>query len=170
MLECIILGDSIAKGISMAYPECKSYSVVGASSSYWHKTFKGVNLKAATVIVSLGANDKGLSMQDQLEQILSVRDRIKSKNIIWINPPCNDLFCNKYANYTVQTISTIFGDTLLETVKLSKDGIHPTPEGYKELAALIKARSKPQTVLPMWPSDKWGHTNLGPPSHFSPQK
>jgi lysophospholipase L1-like esterase len=169
MLECIILGDSIAKGISMAYPECKSYSVVGISSSNWSKTFGHVDLKAATVVVSLGANDKGLSMQDQLVQILSVRDRIKSKNIVWINPPCNDLFCNKYANYAVQTISTIFSDTLLETVKLSKDGIHPTQEGYKEMAALIKAKAKPQTVLPMWPSDRWGQTTLGPPSYLLPQ-
>jgi len=169
MLECIILGDSIAKGISMAYPECKSYSVVGISSSNWSKPFGHVGLKAATVVVSLGTNDKGLTLQEQLLQILSVRDKIKSSNIIWINPPCNDIFCNKEANYVVQSLSTMFSDTLIETVKLGKDGIHPTADGYKEMAALIKAKSKPQTVLPMWPSDRWGQTTLGPPTSLLPQ-
>jgi len=170
MLECIILGDSIAKGISQHYHECKNYSVVGISSSGWNKTFSRVDLEAAIVIVSLGANDKGLFITEQLLQLLSTRDRIKSPNIVWINPPCNEKFCNKEANYVIQTMSTVFGDSIVETVKLSRDGVHPTSAGYKDMAEQIKAKFKPQTVLPMWPVEKWGTTNLGSPTHLLPQK
>lgn len=169
MIECIILGDSLAKGVSQYYTECKSYSVIGISTFNWNKTYGHVDLEAATVIVSLGTNDKGLSITDQLLQLLSTRDRIKSPNIIWINPPCNDKFCNKEANYVIQTMSTLYGDKLIETVKLGRDGVHPTSAGYKEMAEQIKAKSKPQTVLPMWSADKFGQTNLGSPRSLLPQ-
>jgi hypothetical protein len=169
MIECIILGDSIARGVSQHHSVCKNYSVVGINTSTWNKTYGHVDLEAATVIVSLGTNDKGLSITEQLLQLLSTRDKIKSPNIVWINPPCNDKFCNKEANYVIQTISTLYGDTIIETVKLGRDGIHPTSTGYKEMAEQIKAKSKPQTVLPMWSAEKFGQTNLGTPKSLLPQ-
>ena len=37
MLECLIVGDSIAVGTAMARPECVSLSKGGINSSQWNR-------------------------------------------------------------------------------------------------------------------------------------
>jgi lysophospholipase L1-like esterase len=38
----------------------------------------------------------------------------------------------------IEIIAMNFGDTVLPIPNLSKDGVHPTTSGYKELAKSIK--------------------------------
>ena len=59
MLECLIIGDSIAVGTAQARPECVSYARGGWNSQQWNRDYlaKASKSPAKTVIISLGAND-----------------------------------------------------------------------------------------------------------------
>ena len=57
MLECLILGDSIAVGTANVRTECVSYSVGGLNTWQWNKRFANKELMANSVIISLGTND-----------------------------------------------------------------------------------------------------------------
>ena len=161
MIECLIIGDSIAKGMSLFQRECVSHSIVGINSFQWNKRFVKVDLEAATVIISLGTNDKGINTLDQLNQL---RLRVKSNNVVWVLPPCNQTFCNSDANYSVAAIALINDDLIIKTDKLSVDKIHPSGNGYKDLVEQARATMKPVVSVPMWPAEKFGQTNLGPPT------
>ena len=54
MLECMIIGDSIALGTAHVRTECVSYSVQGINTRAWNKKFDSKNIAASTVIISLG--------------------------------------------------------------------------------------------------------------------
>ena len=58
MLECLIIGDSIAVGTSRARPECVAYVQGGINSYQWvNKFVNNSPYIANTVIISLGSND-----------------------------------------------------------------------------------------------------------------
>jgi hypothetical protein len=59
MLDCLIVGDSIAVGTAMARPECVAYAKGGWNSWQWNKDYlaKASAQPARTIIISLGAND-----------------------------------------------------------------------------------------------------------------
>ena len=57
MFDCLILGDSIAVGTANYRKECVSYSVGSINTWQWNKKFVNNDLKARTVIISLGTND-----------------------------------------------------------------------------------------------------------------
>jgi len=57
MLDCLIIGDSIAVGTKQFRPECADYAQGGITSHGWNKKFGNKDLTANTVIISLGTND-----------------------------------------------------------------------------------------------------------------
>jgi len=57
MLECLILGDSIAVGVAQFRPECVAYAKGGINSRQWVNSYITKNRSANTVIISLGSND-----------------------------------------------------------------------------------------------------------------
>ena len=132
MLECLIIGDSIAVGTKMFAPtECVSYSKGGWNTWQWNKKWGTTPLEARTIVISLGTNDhSGVKTEKEL---MKIRTRIKVGNVIWIMPPCNKKFCKPAVNATVKEIAYKFGDGIISTTKLSGDGIHPSWNGYKEL-------------------------------------
>ena len=132
MLECLIMGDSIAVGTDMFAPrECVSYSVSGINSKQWNRRWGRVLLEAETVVISLGTNDhEGVNTYRQLSNI---RYRIRSMNVVWIMPPCNERFCKPDVNATVRNIANLYGDRIISTRFLSPDRIHPTSRGYRDL-------------------------------------
>ena len=128
MLECLILGDSIAVGTAKARPECFTVAHGGINSSNWNKDYLSLDLNAKTVIISLGTNDhKGVHTYDEL---VKLRKKVEAGRVFWILPPIKpdiqDIVRNVAKEYNDQVI-TISQD------KLSNDKIHPTPKGYKEL-------------------------------------
>ena len=127
MLECLFIGDSIAVGVQQHRPECAIYAKVGINSRDWNNSYLGKNLKAETVIISLGSND-----YEQLKtsaELTELRQSITSKRVIWILPS------NKNDKRDiVKFIAEKHGDSVLSVNSLSKDGVHPTTKGYKELA------------------------------------
>jgi lysophospholipase L1-like esterase len=133
VIDCLIIGDSIAVGTSMARPECVSYSKGGWNSWQWNKDylFKASSQSAQTVIISLGANDhKGVKTEQELRKM---REAIKGNRVFWISPSAER---KPVPQAAIEQIAREYGDTVLSRPEkhMSPDGIHPTGRGYKELA------------------------------------
>ena len=132
MLECLILGDSIAVGTAMARPECVSYSRGGWNSWQWNKDYlaKASEQPAKTVIISLGANDhKGVKTEKELRKM---RESIKGTRVFWISPGA---VRKPIPQDAIERIAREYGDVVLNRPEahMSKDGIHPTGRGYRIL-------------------------------------
>lgn len=127
MLDCLILGDSIAIGTAHFRPECAVYAKSGINSHNWLNKNVDKNLTAKSVIISLGSNDhKGVKT---FHELMAIRQLTDAGRVYWILP------ANKpEVREIVEIIAKNFGDTILPITSLSKDGVHPTTAGYKELA------------------------------------
>lgn len=137
MLECLIIGDSIAVGTAMARKECVSYAKVGWNSWQWNKDYlsTAASQPARTVIISLGANDhKGIKTEAELRKM---REAVKAERVFWIDPGQG----RKPIPHDAMTrIAKEYGDTVLPRPSghMSADGIHPTGRGYKILGEQTK--------------------------------
>ena len=136
MLDCLILGDSIAVGTHMVKHECALVGKGGINSWQWNKNYSSQLKPAESVIISLGTNDH--SGVNTFQELLAMRQKIDGKNVYWIMPPCNDKFCKPHVNEVVEIIAKNFGDTIIGTKRLQADAIHPSWAGYKELAEQVK--------------------------------
>lgn len=137
MLECLIIGDSIAVGTAMYRPECVSYSRGGWNSWQWNRDYLGVasSKPAKTVIISLGANDhKGVKTEEELRKM---RSTIKADRVFWISPGAER---KPVPQAAIEKIAKEYGDTILSRPEkhMSGDGIHPTGTGYKLLGQQAK--------------------------------
>jgi len=133
MIDCLIIGDSIAVGTAMARPECVSYSKGGWNSWQWNKDYleKVKGNPAKTVIISLGANDhKGVKTEQELRKM---REAITAHKVFWIDPGKDR---KPIPHDAIMRIAQECGDTVLPRPKghMSADGVHPTGRGYKQLA------------------------------------
>jgi len=132
MLDCLIVGDSIAVGTAMARPECVSYSTGGWNSWQWNKDYlsKASSQPAKTIIISLGANDhKGVKTEAELRKM---REAVKGDRVFWIDPGQDR---KPIPHDAIVRIAKEYGDVILPRPKshMSADGIHPTGRGYKIL-------------------------------------
>jgi lysophospholipase L1-like esterase len=137
MIDCMIIGDSIAVGTAMARPECVSYSKGGWNSWQWNKDYlaKASSQPAKTIIISLGANDhKGVKTEAELRKM---REAIKGQRVFWISPGKER---KPVPQDAIERIAKEYGDIVLDRPikNMSADGIHPTGKGYKELAEKTK--------------------------------
>jgi len=135
MLECLILGDSIAVGIHQARPECVSYSKGGWNTWQWNKDYLKNDLSAKTVIISLGANDhKGVKTEQELRKM---REAVKGNRVFWIDPGKER---KPIPHDAIVKIAQEYGDTILPRPRdhMSGDGVHPTGRGYKILGEQTK--------------------------------
>jgi lysophospholipase L1-like esterase len=136
VIDCIVLGDSIAVGTQLQRYECVSYSKGGINTWQWNKQYGHKELSAPTVIISLGTNDhKGVKTEKEL---LTMRANVRASNVFWIMPPCNDKFCKPDINAIVKKIADAHGDLIIGTDRVQQDGIHPSWTGYRELANQTK--------------------------------
>ena len=137
MLECLIIGDSIAVGTAMKRPECVSYSKGGWNSWQWNKDYLSHSTTKSydTIVISLGANDhKGVKTEQELKKM---REAIKGKRVFWIDPGKDR---KPIAHEAIMKIAGEYGDTVLSRPagNMSSDGVHPTGKGYKILADQTK--------------------------------
>jgi lysophospholipase L1-like esterase len=115
MIDCMIIGDSIAVGTAQVRQECTSLSTGGLNSKQWNKKYKDQSLQAPNVIISLGTNDhKGVNT---FKELMNLRTRVDARHV-----------------YIVEIIARNFGDTMITTKRVQKDAVHPSWAGYKELA------------------------------------
>ena len=134
MLECLIVGDSIAVGTAHFRPECVSLSKSGINSRDWNKRNAGNSVAARTVIISLGSNDtKNIRTIWELQQL---RDRVQADQVFWIMPAIKP-----DVQQMVRTVASSYGDTVLPITSLQKDGVHPDGKGYRALANSTKVKS-----------------------------
>ena len=136
MLECLILGDSIAVGTHQFRQECALVGKGGINTWQWNRMYPRQDLTARNVIISLGTNDH--TGVNTFRELMTMRQRVDADNVFWIMPPCNDKFCKPSVNEIVELIARNFNDTVIGTKKLQADAIHPSWSGYKELAQKIQ--------------------------------
>ena len=132
MLECLIIGDSIAGGTKMFAPkECVSYSKGGWNTWQWNRSYGDKNLTAKNVVISLGTNDHaGVNTERELRKM---RSKVKAERVVWIMPPCNKGFCKPKVNSIVEKLAREYGDVIVSTPYVQPDNIHPSWRGYKDL-------------------------------------
>jgi len=131
MVDCLILGDSIAVGTQQFKQECRAIARGGINSWQFNRTNPG-QFTSNTVVISLGSNDHpGVRTRKELEDL---RKRISaSSKVYWILPAIKP-----YIQDSVRDIAQQYGDTVLTIPNLSKDGVHPSWAGYRQLGEMIK--------------------------------
>ena len=143
MLECLILGDSIAVGTQQFRPECVAYAQSGINSQQWRKKYiesdQGALPQARTVIISLGSNDhKNVRTIRELQEI---RRKVNSDRVFWILPHGNNPASGadiEWIQAFVKVVAAENNDIVLPIARVQKDNIHPTWSGYRELAAATR--------------------------------
>jgi len=134
MLECLIVGDSIAVGVSQVRPECKSIAKSGINSANWNKQHLNKLQPTKTMIISLGANDLGVNTEENIRQL---RERAQADRVFWLLPSQR---LKPDQVRAVKFVAQDFGDTVIPRPErdISADGVHPTYKGYKVLGDLTK--------------------------------
>lgn len=141
MIDCLIMGDSIAVGTSRvpALHSCYTYAKGGINTHDFNRTYVNDHkndFNAEVVILSLGTNDH--KVVKTLIELQKTRAKIKAQRVYWIMPPCNDNFCKPHVNEWVKQVAETNGDFIIATKRLQADNIHPSTAGYKELAGQVK--------------------------------
>ena len=131
VIECLILGDSIAVGTQQFRPECAVYARGGWNSRQWNRDYLHHDLTAKTVIISLGSNDhENVRTLWELQQL---RSKVQADRVFWILPAIKSDVQNM-----VRLVARDHQDTVLTIPRLQKDGVHPSWAGYKQLAEQTK--------------------------------
>ena len=135
MLECLVVGDSIAVGVGQVRPECMSISKSGINSRDWvHKHLHQLQ-PAQTLIISLGANDyRGINTESYIRKL---RNDARADRVFWLLPSVRLKPAQVDA---VKRVALEYGDTVVPRPEplISGDGVHPTYRGYKALADQTK--------------------------------
>ena len=127
MLDCLIMGDSIAVGTQMFDKQCSVIAKGGINSYQWvNKNIDKAPYQAKTVIISLGTNDhKYVKTEEELQ---TIRKLTKADRVYWIlpaiKPDIQDI---------VRKVASEYGDTVLPINSLQPDKIHPSWAGYKDI-------------------------------------
>ena len=129
MLDCLILGDSIAVGTKMFKQECADYAKGGITSHGWFKKYGNNDLSAKMVIISLGTND--WEKADTEAKLRTIRNKVKADKVFWIEP---NIESKPDAVKHVNTVAKEFNDVVIKTTRWQKDKIHPSWAGYKSIA------------------------------------
>ncbi len=134
MIECLIVGDSIAVGVSQVRTECTAYVKSGINSKDWNKKYLNKLQPTKTLIISLGANDLGVNTE---ENIRTLREKAQADRVFWLLPS------QKLKPEQVRAVKFVaidYGDTVIPRPEkdISTDGVHPTYKGYKVLGDLTK--------------------------------
>lgn len=134
MLECLIIGDSIAVGVSQVRPECQSIAKSGINSSNWNRLHLNKLQPTRTLIISLGANDLGVDTEANLRRL---RAAALADRVFWLLPS-QRLKPEQYR--AVKFIAIENGDTVIPRPErdISADGVHPTYQGYRVLGDLTR--------------------------------
>jgi lysophospholipase L1-like esterase len=139
MIDCLVLGDSIAVGISQVRKECVAYAKSGINSKDFYNKHKRMLSEPKTTgvtIISIGPNDT--QTIDTTKYANLIRENIKGK-VYWVLPS-EKLKPQKVKE--IRAVAKVWGDIVLERPadKISPDGVHPTFAGYKELAEKAKRK------------------------------
>ena len=135
MIECLLIGDSIAVAFQQFKPECVLEAKGGINSRQWNQMFLSKSRPYANVvIISLGTNDhKHINTKKELD---TMRKAVEGNVVYWILPNDNlpgsqvDI---KDIQQHVKAIANQYGDTVITSTRYQKDNIHPSWAGHKQL-------------------------------------
>jgi lysophospholipase L1-like esterase len=138
MLECLILGDSLAVGVGQIRKECATRATSGINSydyvnrHLWHT--QG-NTSAKTVIISLGSNDT--AKINTVRELDSLRQLVKADRVYWIVPNIKE-----DKRQAVLAVADRYKDFVIDARQhdTSPDRVHPTGAGYREIANQTKGK------------------------------
>jgi lysophospholipase L1-like esterase len=137
MLDCLIMGDSLAVGVGQIRKECVTYAKSGINSyDYVNRHVlhtNGADKQAKTVIISLGSNDtKNIKTFEELD---TLRQLVKADRVYWIVPAIKE-----DKRQAVWAVANKYHDRVIEARNhnLSPDGVHPTHKGYTSIANQTK--------------------------------
>ena len=131
MIECLILGDSIAVGVHSTRSDCAVYAKSGINSRDFVNRYIGKDLVAETVLISLGSNDyKQIKTKNEL---LDLRSQVVAKKVYWVIPAIKPEI-----QEIVEGVANKYGDWIIRIPHLSPDGVHPTIKGYKRIGEIIE--------------------------------
>lgn len=131
MIDCLIIGDSIAVGTHQFKKECVLYAKGGWNTWQWNRDYLKNDLTANTVIISLGSNDhKGVKTRHELERM---REKVKGQRVFWILPAIKPEI-----QQIVLDIAEKNSDDVIRINRLQPDAIHPSWAGYKDIAEKTK--------------------------------
>jgi len=137
MLECLILGDSIGRGISSVMRDCVQVTEIGISTDAWYKKYHARPLldmeSYRFVVISLGSND----LDDSGANMRRIRKKITAGRVIWVLP--SELVRGKQ-RAVVNSVAADFGDFVLSiTDRVGADKVHPpTVQAYEQIAKTLK--------------------------------
>jgi len=133
MIECAVLGDSIAVGVARSNTEYLMQAVVGINSNDYSLRFQQ-DISANRVLISIGSND---SSDPRSESAMRrMRDRITAEQVTWLLSP-NNIRTSDIA----KRIARERGDRIVEVRPfVGPDGVHPTTAGYHRLSSIWRNR------------------------------
>lgn len=135
---CYIMGDSIAQGVAKYIKNCNTATKVGINTDtavkYWlNQPNLREDLSKQVIIVSLGVNDDKNQNSGTLNNLVKIRNKMKAEKVVWILPP------TAKKKEVVTQIAYYYKDYVLNiNPVIGKDGIHPTGQGYIDIANHIK--------------------------------
>jgi len=134
MLDCMIIGDSIAVGTQMFWKECALYGKGGINSWQWNQSWNVLTKNADRAVISLGTNDHiGVNTKSEL---IKARNKIVARRVYWILPfgnnPASKVTIEQIQKI-VREVAAIYGDTVIEITSVQPDKIHPSWEGYRRI-------------------------------------
>ena len=140
MLECLVLGDSIASGVGQARPECETMARVGITSgAYINDLFPLVSHTAQSAVISLGVNDD-ISV-DTIANLRLVRRSLSVPNVVWLLPGLKE-----NVRQAIRAVARENGDQLVETRPyVGPDHLHPSGTGYRIIAEQTIAPGEPRS-------------------------
>ena len=138
MLDCLVVGDSIAVGTQQFAKECELQGRGGINTWQFNRMYPG-SFYAETVIISLGSNDH--QYVKTYDQLFEMRQRVGAANVFWVLPAGNNPAGGvpiESIQGLVQEIARYYGDTVLPIRGLQPDGIHPSWAGYRDIVERTK--------------------------------
>ena len=127
MIDCLAIGDSIAVGIAAAIPGCHAQARIGIGS----RAYAAIHVhrvSAELAVISLGSNDGGADTSAAMDE---ARSRITAARVVWILPSTG-------SRAAAVAVAARYGDQTLDVRPLvGRDGVHPRPGGYREIARMI---------------------------------
>jgi len=136
MLECLILGDSLAVGVGQIRNECVTRAKSGINSYDYvnrHILHTKGDTQAKHIIISLGSNDT--EKINTFEELDTLRQLVQADRVYWILPNIKET-----KRKAVWEVARKYNDFIIDArgVDRSPDTVHPTYKGYKELAKQTK--------------------------------
>lgn len=129
MLDCLIVGDSIAVGVGQARPGCTVLAQTGITSgTYLQTIYPTVPRAARQVVISLGVNDDpSMATQDNLRRL---RRGLASTQVTWLLPGLKD-----EVRAAIRQVAAENRDRVVDTIsQVGPDRLHPGRDGYRMIA------------------------------------